>query len=144
MANNKQLTADNTDTISDNAQNQRESKPTVLIVDDDIQVCRALFRTLKREPFEVVIAHNGFQAGVLLNKHQPHVMTLDLTMPGLNGLDVLKFTRENPSYSRTKILVISGNANINMTELLTEGADAILQKPFKNEVLISTIKSLLE
>lgn len=118
--------------------------PKVLIIDDDVNVCKSIARVLQRETIETVIAHDGFQAGALLHEHKPQVMTLDINMPGMNGLDVLKFTRENPEFSSMKIVIVSGTAVENMQQVLIDGADAIIQKPYTNQTLISTVQQLVQ
>ena len=119
------------------------AKPTVLVIDDDINVCTSICRVLKRYDFNTYYANDGVKAGALLNQHKPQVMTLDIGMPKLNGLDVLRFTREHPDFADIKIIMISGTANDNLQSALLDGADAIIQKPFKNEVLIGTIVELI-
>ena len=119
------------------------AKPSVLVIDDDIAMCSSICRVLKRHDFEPFHAHDGFQAGTMLNQHKPQVMTLDIGMPGVNGLDVLKFTREHKDFADIKIIIISGSANAHMQSAIIDGADAIIQKPFKNETLIRTIVELI-
>ena len=90
------------------------------------------------------MASDGFQAGTLLHEHRPVVMTLDVNMPGINGLDILKFTREQTEFAHIKIIVVSGSANQHLHTALVDGADAIIQKPFKNQVLVNIISELLD
>ncbi|MDG1121821.1 MAG: response regulator [Glaciecola sp.] len=118
--------------------------PKVLIIDDDINVCKSISRVLQREYIDTIIAQDGFQAGALLHEHKPQIMTLDLNMPGMNGLDILRFTRENPEFMNMKIIIISGTAIENMQQVLIDGADAIIQKPYTNPTLISTVQQLAQ
>lgn len=118
--------------------------PKVLIIDDDINVCKSIARVLQREHIDTIIAHDGFQAGALLHEHKPQIMTLDLNMPGMNGLDVLRFTRENAEFKHMKIIIISGTAVENMQQVLIDGADAIIQKPYSNQTLILTVQQLAQ
>ena len=119
-------------------------RPKVLIIDDDINVCKSISRVLKRQYIDTIIAQDSFQAGALLYEHKPQIMTLDLHMPGINGLDVLRFTRENPEFVNMKIIIISGTAIENMQQVLIDGADAIIQKPYSNQTLISTVQQLAQ
>jgi len=119
-------------------------RPKVLIIDDDINVCKSISRVLKRQYIDTIIAQDSFQAGALLYEHKPQIMTLDLHMPGINGLDVLRFTRENPEFVNIKIIIISGTAIGNMQQVLIDGADAIIQKPYSNQTLISTVQQLAQ
>lgn len=79
----------------------------ILIVDDEVQVAKAIQRVLRGAGYETCLAHDGFRAGSNLVKNKPALMTLDLSMPGLDGYDVIKFVRENQAISQTRILVIS-------------------------------------
>ena len=117
---------------------------TVLIVDDEVAYRRAILRVLQSGGFNVMMAEDGFQAGVLLLRHKPAVMTLDLQMPGLDGFEVLKFIRQHPELSQTKILVISGLGQTELDRAKAAGADATLSKPFDNAHLIDTIKGLID
>lgn len=119
-------------------------RPKVLIIDDDINVCKSISRVIKRQYIDTIIAQDSFQAGALLYEHKPQIMTLDLHMPGINGLDVLRFTRENPEFVNMKIIIISGTAIENMQQVLIDGADANIQKPYSNQTLISTVQQLAQ
>lgn len=112
---------------------------TVLVVDDEIYYRNAIMRVLQPAGFGVVMASDGFQAGVLLLQHKPAVMTLDLQMPGLDGFEVLKYIRQNPELSQLKILVISGLAQSELDRAKAAGANAALAKPFDNASLLEAI-----
>lgn len=115
---------------------------TVLVVDDEAAYRRAISRVLQSAGFNVMMAQDGFQAGVLL-RHKPAVMTLDLQMPGLNGFEVVKYIRQHSELNQTKILVISGLGQTELERALEAGADAALSKPFDNAHLLDTIARLL-
>jgi excisionase family DNA binding protein len=120
-----------------------EEAPKVLIIEDDIPMLKSIARVIKQAQWEPIMATDGFQAGALLNQHQPQVMTLDVNMPGINGLDILRFTREQGEYASLKIILISADANNLMHTAISAGADAVIQKPFKNETLLNTIAELI-
>jgi excisionase family DNA binding protein len=115
---------------------------TVLVVDDEVGYRRAILRVLQSAGFNVLMAADGFQAGVLL-QHKPAVMTLDLQMPGLDGFEVLKYIRQHPELNQTKIVVISGLGQFELDKAQQAGADATLSKPFDNAHLLETIARLL-
>lgn len=114
----------------------------VLIVEDQAEMASAISRTLKRNGYETKIAKNGFEAGDKLNSFDPFLMTLDIQMPGLSGLDVLAFTQSEARFQNLKIIVISAKNQDQLDLALQMGANAVLSKPFKNELLISTVESL--
>jgi excisionase family DNA binding protein len=117
---------------------------TVLIVDDDKNMAGAIKRVLKKSTFECDIATNGFLAGSKLMQQKPTLMTLDLTMPGLNGLDLLKHLRADEQFKDLKILVISALAKDSLDEAMSLGADAVLSKPFKNDELLNIVNELTQ
>jgi two-component system response regulator VicR len=113
----------------------------ILIVDDDKAMANSIRRILKSAGYETKLAHNGFEAGDALRSFVPQLMTLDLAMPGLDGMDVLRYVRSIPSLSSLKILVIS--ALPDLEKALDEGADDMLTKPFEREELLNKIDALL-
>lgn len=119
---------------------QREGR--VLIVDDDPKVARNVQRVLRRGGFETEIAHDGFRAGILFETFLPAVMTLDLKMAGLGGLEVIRFVRSTTSLKDIKILVVSAMPRAELQQALSAGADDVLEKPFKNQELVDKVTAL--
>lgn len=114
----------------------------ILIADDEPAMAHAIERVLRRADFETAIAHSGFEAGALLPTYQPGVMTLDLRMPGLDGLDVLRFLRRAKLPMPTRTLVISADTEERLQEALALGAHGVLRKPFSNEELLAAIDEM--
>lgn len=116
----------------------------VLIVEDEKPMAKAIQRALKRAGFETMMASDGFLAGMIAMSFKPAVITLDLKMPGLGGLEVLKALRNEDELQSTKILIVSAMPEEQLEEALRAGADDILEKPFKNKELVAKIRTLLE
>lgn len=114
----------------------------VLIVEDDDRMAKAIERALNRAGFETVIATDGFQAGALAASFEPAVMTLDLKMPGLGGIEVLKTVRRDPELTTLKVLVVSAMPREELDEALSAGADDALEKPFNNKDLVRKVSEL--
>lgn len=114
----------------------------VLIVEDDEKMAKAIQRALKRKGFETLIASNGFDAGSLAISYEPAVVTLDLQMPGLGGIEVLKAVRNNPDLAKVKVLVVSAMPDHELNEAREAGADDTLKKPFSNTDLIDRVAEL--
>ena len=114
----------------------------VLVVDDDLKMARSIRRALIGAGFEVDIAHSGFEAGAKLTANLPSLMTLDLNMPGIGGIDVLRSVRESHGNS-VKVVVVSGASSKELQEALAAGADAVLEKPFVNAELIGVVRELV-
>lgn len=117
--------------------------PRILIVEDEPHMARAIERVLHRAGFETRSAHDGFRAGALLGSWRPEVVTLDLRIPGLSGLDVLTFLRSTPGHEATRILVLSAQPDRELHHALRLGADRVLAKPFENQQLVSVISRLV-
>ena len=110
-----------------------------LIVDDDVAMAQAIARVFKRQHWDVQVAHDGFEAGLILGEFKPNVMTLDLKMPYMDGFNVLSLTREKFEEQGLVIIVISAQSKAELKKALAMGADFILEKPFENEQLKSII-----
>jgi CheY-like chemotaxis protein len=116
----------------------------VLIVEDEADMARAMERVFRKAGFKTLVAPDGFRAGALLGTFLPSVMTLDLRLHGLGGLDVLRFVRETPRLSAMKILVVSAMPRKDLEGALKAGADDVLEKPFSNEELMTKVLRLLD
>lgn len=121
----------------------QEDSRKVLVVDDEPAIARALQRVLRKHGLVAEVAADGFQAGTKLMKDRPILVTLDLSMPGLSGYDVLSFVRETPEIASTKILVISALGGEALQKAIDLGTDAILNKPFDNHELVEVINKLV-
>ena len=115
----------------------------ILIVDDDQAMASSIQRTLHAAGYETALAFDGFQAGVTMNSFVPALMTLDLQMPGIDGLKVIKYVREKARLARLKILVISALSDEHLNAAVAAGADDVLSKPFDAGVLLEKVTSLL-
>ncbi len=72
-----------------------ESQARVLIVDDEKDICDILFRLLKREGFMPLVAHDGAAALEMIRMGLPDVVLLDVKMPGIDGMEVLKRSKKS-------------------------------------------------
>ena len=100
----------------------------ILIVDDEPQVAEVLARSLAREGHSAKIAHSGEEALQLLGRSEPDALFLDVSMPGMNGLDVLsRVKRMRPSLP---VVVITGHATEDeLEEVRRLGAVDVIAKP---------------
>jgi excisionase family DNA binding protein len=114
----------------------------VLIADDDPAMAHAIERVLRRADFETAIAANGFEAGAMLPTFKPGILTLDLRMPGIDGLDVLRFLQKAELAAPLRTLVVSADTDKRLQEALTLGAHGIIRKPFANEELLEAIEQM--
>lgn len=120
-------------------------KSRILIVDDEPQIQKFLRKLLTARGFEVEIASDGFEAGILVMKNSPHLIILDLYMPNMNGFEVCKYLKNDPATRKIKIIAISGkNTEEDEAEILGLGADIFMPKPLRKNILLNEVLSLIE
>ncbi len=120
-------------------------RPVVLVADDDTAVRYVIEVALRREGFEVLSAHDGSQCISVAASGAPEVILLDLRMPVVDGLEVLKGREEWDPHGRIPILVMSGMDDALCLDLEPSGpVEAILHKPFDLVQLVSTVKRAVE
>ncbi|WP_027671848.1 response regulator [Rheinheimera baltica] len=122
---------------------QEISTKRILIIDDEPEIRNAIKRVLLPCGHDIIFTADGFQAGVKILSTKPDLVTLDLSMPGLDGYEVLQFIRQQPETTNIKIVVISGLSDVGLTKALSLGADVALSKPFDNTHLRDVVNKLL-
>jgi len=116
---------------------------SILLVDDEILTLNNLKRALKKENYEVYIADSGEKALEIVETYKPHLILLDLMLPGISGLEVLKRVKE--SESETIVIMMTAYEILEKAvEAMKLGAYDYLLKPFKISTLINTIQRALE
>jgi len=111
-----------------------QEKEKVLVVDDEAMICSLLNEFLTLEGYQVAIACSGEEALSYAEREKPHIVLLDIRMPGMNGLDVL--ARIKKANKDTKIIIMTGEDTPKLfTEAKALGADYCILKPFKLENL---------
>ena len=114
----------------------------LLLVEDSLQLNKALSTVLKRNNYIVDSAFDGEEALALLNQYEYDAIILDIMLPKINGLEVLKRTRLNKI--ETPIIMLTAKSTIeDKITGLDLGADDYLAKPFSTEELLARIKALL-
>src|SRR6478609_5185314 len=121
-------------------------KRKVLLVDDDADLVELMHRMLEEDGrFEVKIASNGFDAGMMVKDYRPDVIVLDVMLPDINGKEVCQRVRADPTLEDVRILCISGMVEDDkIQELKLSGADDFLHKPFVIDELIDRMCAQLE
>ena len=121
-------------------------KPLIAIVDDDASVCRALRRLVRSMGMDGETFTSGQEFLDLLEampSFRPDCLILDLQMPGINGLEVLK--RIARSDNTVRVIFITAHDEVGIREkALLGGAVAFLRKPFGDELLIKTLREALK
>ena len=113
---------------------------TVLVVDDEPQILRALRINLRVRHYDVHVAGNGTQALEVAAKHPPDLVILDLGLPDLDGVDVIAGLR---GWTDAPIIVLSGRADsTDKVEALDAGADDYVTKPFSMDELLARMRAV--
>lgn len=120
-----------------------EPQPLILAVDDEPNNLILLQRMLKRY-FEVITASNGSMALTTLNEVKVDVLLLDVMMPGMSGLDVLREIRQNPETTDLPVILISAMAEArDVAHGLELGANDYITKPIDPDVTLARIQTQL-
>jgi excisionase family DNA binding protein len=109
----------------------RPDLPRVLVVDDEaplVALVRDTLTALGR--YEVEVAEDGYEGLIKVGSFRPHVLILDLRMPGLDGFQVCRRVKADPACRETRILVLTGHVEADTAERVVQaGADGFLEKP---------------
>ena len=113
---------------------------SVLVVDDEPQILRALQINLRVRHYDVHVAANGTQALELASRHPPDFVILDLGLPDLDGVEVIEGLR---GWTDAPIIVLSGRTDsTDKVDALDAGADDYVTKPFGMEELLARMRAV--
>ena len=114
---------------------------TILIVDDDVNICEVIGLYVKKEGFHAVFAHDGLQGIEQFQKETPGIVILDIMLPGADGWEVLKEIRKTSS---VPVIMLSAKGETFDKVLGLElGADDYVVKPFDSKELMARVKAVL-
>ena len=117
---------------------------TIMIVDDDLQLCAALQFKLERAGYEVCAVHSGRDLLSRLKVQQPDLILLDLMMPDMSGIEVLEYLRSDPLLSPIPVLVVTAWGHTAMQSRCLElGAAGFVAKPFSLRELATRVEEHL-
>ena len=115
----------------------------LLIVDDEIEICEFLKSFFEDRDFKVAIASNGTQALEKVALFHPKVVLLDIQMPGMDGLQVLKKIKE--MYPKVKVIMVTAvEAQEKIEEAMRFGADNYITKPLSLEYLEKDVQDKID
>ena len=104
----------------------------VLIADDEQNIVISVEFLMRREGFEVSVAHDGEAALERIRADKPDLVLLDVMMPKKNGFDVCQEVRADPAYASTRILMLTARGrDTEVAKGLALGADGFIAKPFE-------------
>jgi DNA-binding response OmpR family regulator len=132
---------------SDQKDHERDERgePVVLLVDDD-EDSRLIYRTILRQAgFEVVTVGDGLAALTVANLIEPSVIVLDIGLPTLDGIDVLKAIRQDERLCAIPVISVTGRAMVHEQPLLRDaGFDDVLLKPVEPAVVLRAVQAQLD
>jgi DNA-binding response OmpR family regulator len=117
----------------------------ILIADDEPNILVSLEYLLKREGFEVSVAHDGQEALEVLRRVRPHLVLLDVMMPRRTGFEVCQELRADDTLRDTRVLMLTAKGrDTDVARGMAMGADAYMTKPFSTRELVQKVRELLD
>ena len=117
------------------------AKNTILLIDDDENICKVVTLYLQKEDFDIKVAQDGQTGLNLFSQVNPDLVLLDIMMPGMDGREVIKQLRRE---SKTPVIMLTAKGDTFDKVLALElGADDYIVKPFEPKELIARIKAVI-
>lgn len=121
-----------------------DNKITILIVDDSDIIRYSLKNFFSDYEIEVITSHDGLDGIQKVVEYKPALIFLDLMMPNFDGVKMLQVIKVLDGHKSVPVIVISGNTNrSNVLAAIEAGAERVISKPLKKEIIIKNINELL-
>jgi len=121
----------------------KSDQKNILVVDDDKSVRTTFSSVLRKEGYRVTAVKNGYEAIMAINEESFDLALVDLRMPGLDGIEVLKKIKSRRP--ETRVIIFTGYGSITTAvEAIRKGATDYLNKPFSPHELKAGVKKALE
>ena len=118
-----------------------QNNQTVLIIEDETSISNFMTTILNANQYQVIHAKNGSEAMMMITSYCPDIVLLDLGLPDIDGINIIKFVRE---WSEVPIIVVSARGHErDKVEALDLGADDYITKPFATSELLVRIRTAL-
>lgn len=118
---------------------------TILVIEDDEDISTLLYFNLKNEGYNVLLAQDGEEAINAINNNTLSLVLLDMMLPKVSGIDVLKHIRYEKHLKDLPVIIVS--AKTDESDIITAlelGADDYLCKPFSSKILLVKVKTLIK
>ena len=116
---------------------------TILIVDDEADTRDFLTIMFTRAGYAVIQAKDGLDGLAKMREHHPDLILSDITMPKLDGIEMVRRLRQMPEFSHVPVLVMSAYGMNKLSEATAAGADHTLLKPVNFASLIETVRNTI-
>ncbi len=119
-------------------------KPVVLIVDDEPVNFKVVSLLLAKEPYQLEVAATGEEALQKLLVIEPHVILLDVMMPGINGMETCRQIKQNPQWQNIPVIMVTALSSKNdLAKCIEAGADDFISKPVNGVELRARLHSMI-
>ncbi len=132
-----------TERVVDPSATQGSDLPRVLVVDDEAtirELFTEFFRTAGQGKYQVEVAASGYEAGVQVERFNPHIVLLDLMMDDLDGFEVCRKLRNDPTHATTIVIAVTGSAEAAQQAEDSGMFHRVILKPIK----MSSVKDLID
>jgi DNA-binding response OmpR family regulator len=120
-------------------------RPLAVVADDEKDILLLVATVLRNAGFDVIGARNGVEALAEIRVRRPQLAVLDLSMPELDGLEVLRRVRADAGVATTPVVILSARAqDADVARAYTEGASGYVRKPFKPSELVALARELTQ
>ena len=127
------------------AETPAKHAPTVYFIDDSATMREVIKIAFRRENINVITCADAASALAQFEQNRPDVVITDVIMPDQDGYSVCSQIKQNPEYSGTPVVLMSGVVNKSVADkAVSVKADELIRKPFQPQELIGRVKSLLE
>ncbi|RME43622.1 MAG: DNA-binding response regulator [Chloroflexi bacterium] len=117
---------------------------TILVVEDDLDAAATIARILRRDDHEVTVVHTAAQALAEIDRQKPDLITLDIMMPHMDGIELCRRLRARPDTAEIPILMVTAKGTVpDLVDGLDAGADDYIAKPFDIRELSARVRALL-
>jgi CheY-like chemotaxis protein len=127
---------------------QVSKKLKILLVEDEEKMRKSIIRFLRKEmpATTVMTAEDGIDASAKLGSFAPDLILADIMMPRMDGVEFVRYVRENDRYAKTRIIVMTvlHKDDPRVLNILKAGVEKIIYKPFENEDFVLDLKNVLK
>jgi len=117
----------------------------ILVVEDESDIRNFVVKALTSKGYKVFEASNGYEGWYLLQKVKPDIVILDIMMPVMDGMEVLKKIREHPEFKEMPVIMLTGKSeDKDILKGYSVGADYYITKPFDIKTVLIGVKMMLE
>jgi two-component system cell cycle response regulator len=119
-------------------------KPKILTVDDSQTIRSIIKKMLSEYQCDIIEASDGLQGLAMAKQEAPHLIILDIDMPGMNGLELLMNLRNDDRFVRTPVFMLTSKSKAeNIRTAMELGISAFIAKPFKRELFVAKVQKVL-